>query len=88
MKTPEEIATELQNNLPLSTTEWRAMVAAIEADRAQRQTRTVHIVFDSPPAHESGRFIETETPDGRGAKVGQWIERADGYWALEIEVAG
>lgn len=26
----------------------------------------VYVVFDGPPAHESGRFVETETEDGHG----------------------
>ncbi len=44
----------------------------------------VHIVFDGPPSHESGRFIEVETPDGKGLRFGEWVKRDDGYWALVI----
>lgn len=43
IKTPEQIADELQNNLPLTTTERQAMIAAIEADRAQRPEPVVVI---------------------------------------------
>ena len=46
----------------------------------------VHVVFDGPPGPVAGRFIEVETPDGKGLSVGRWIERDDGYWALEIDV--
>ena len=49
----------------------------------------VHVVFDGPPGPVAGRFVEVETPDGggiRGISVGRWIERDDGYWALEIDV--
>ena len=42
------------------------------------------IVFDGPPSHESGRFIEVESPAGRSVSVGEWIDRGDGMWALRI----
>ncbi len=42
------------------------------------------IVFDSPPAHESGRFIEVEDAKGAGVSLGEWVERPDGYWALRL----
>lgn len=44
----------------------------------------IDIVFDGPPAHESGRFIEVENPEGASIRVGEWIEREDGFWALRI----
>lgn len=44
----------------------------------------IDIVFDGPPAPESGRFIEVENEAGASIKVGEWIERPDGYWALRI----
>lgn len=43
----------------------------------------VHIVFDGPPGPESGRFIETETPDGKGIGIGRWEQKGD-YWHLII----
>jgi hypothetical protein len=46
----------------------------------------VHVVFDGPPGPFAGRFVEVETPDGKGISIGRWIERDDGYWALEIDV--
>lgn len=48
-------------------------------------TETIHIVFDGPPSHEAPRFIEVETPDGKGISVGEWIHRRDGFWVLKIE---
>lgn len=45
----------------------------------------IHIVFDGPPGHESGRFVEVETVDGRSFNAGEWVEMVDGYWALRIE---
>lgn len=41
-----------------------------------------YIVFDGPPALESGRFIEVENKDRKSIKVGEWIDRGDGYWQL------
>ena len=101
MKTPEEIADDAMGAFTFIDYEndddndvveqdyyyiKDQIVAAIEADRAQRGTRVIHVVFDGPPEHEVGRFVEVETPDGKGVKVGEWVQRPDGYWALEVEV--
>lgn len=43
------------------------------------------IVFDGPPGPEAGRFVEVE--DGKGCsvnRVGEWMLRDDGFWALRI----
>lgn len=45
------------------------------------------VVFDGPPSHESGRFVETEDPQGCSFNAGEWIDRKDGYWALRIPLA-
>lgn len=44
----------------------------------------VDVVFDGPPDHEAGRFVEVEQADGSGVKLGNWVQRDDGYWALRI----
>ena len=44
----------------------------------------IDIVFDGPPAHESGRFVEVEDSEGKGINIGTWIEREDGFWVLRI----
>ena len=44
----------------------------------------IDIVFDGPPSHEAGRFVESEDEHGRGISVGEWVERDDGFWALRI----
>ena len=49
------------------------------------KTRKLHIVFDGPPSHEAGRFVEVETPDGKGVNYGKWKHRDDGFWVLEID---
>ena len=50
-------------------------------------TRTIDIVFDGPCGHESGRFIEVEQ-DGKSIRVGEWVDRKDGTWALRIPNVG
>ena len=45
--------------------------------------QAINIIFDGPPSHESGRFVEVETDDGKSINAGEWIER-DGYWVLRI----
>lgn len=47
----------------------------------------INIVFDGPPGHEAGRFVEVETDDGHSISLGHWLQRSDGYWALRIENA-
>ena len=46
----------------------------------------IYIVFDGPPSHESGRFVEVEDEHGRGlgkAQTGsEWRKREDGFWTL------
>ena len=46
--------------------------------------KPINIIFDGPPAHEAGRFIEVETDDGKGISCGEWIEKDGGPWALRI----
>lgn len=44
----------------------------------------IDVVFDGPPSHESGRFVEVENPAGQGINAGEWIDRGNGLWALRI----
>lgn len=44
----------------------------------------IDIVFDGPPGHMSGRFVEVENADGRSIRAGEWIDRGDGFWALRL----
>jgi hypothetical protein len=51
----------------------------------QLEVPTIDIVFDGPPSHESGRFIEIEdSRSHKSIKVGEWIDRGDGTWALRL----
>lgn len=45
---------------------------------------TIDVVFDGPPAAESGRFVEVEDMAGASIRIGEWVERGDGFWALRI----
>jgi uncharacterized sporulation protein YeaH/YhbH (DUF444 family) len=45
----------------------------------------IDVVFDGPPSHESGRFVEVEDTSGRSIKFGEWVQRDDGFWALRID---
>lgn len=55
----------------------------------------IDIVFDGPPARESGRFVKVEDEKGESISlaehpvfVGEWVFRADGYWVLRIACRG
>lgn len=47
----------------------------------------IDVVFDGPPGHQSGRFVEVEDHAGRSICAGEWIQRPDGYWALRLHVS-
>lgn len=44
----------------------------------------VDVMFDGPPGPESGRFIEVENQHRASIRFGEWVEFADGRWALRI----
>ena len=41
----------------------------------------LYIVFDGPPGHQSGRFVEVENSDGEGLSGGEW-KQAGEFWRL------
>lgn len=49
------------------------------------QSSVINIVFDGPPSHEGPRFVEVEDDQGHSIRVGEWVPRGDGFWALRIE---
>jgi len=69
-----EIATMLASELD----------AALATPPHVDEEREVDIVFDAPPGPESGRFVEVESPPGVGIRLGEWIQRDDGWWVLRI----
>ena len=46
-------------------------------------TKAINIIFDGPPGHDSGRFVEVETDDGKSINAGEWIQDGN-YWKLRI----
>jgi len=48
-------------------------------------SKKLTILFDGPPSHESGRFIEVEDGEGHSFNAGDWVERPDGLWELQID---
>ncbi len=60
-------------------------VEQLAAYRA-REAAFIDVVFDGPPSHEPGRFVEVENEAGASVKAGEWIDRGDGYWALRIRL--
>lgn len=47
----------------------------------------IDIVFDGPPSHDSGRFVEVEDESGKSISIGEWVKRDDGYWTLRVPSA-
>ena len=59
--------------------QWRRQVSEL-------QVQTINVVFDGPPSHESGRFIEVENLDGASIKAGEWVQLDSERWALQLDV--
>lgn len=53
------------------------------SEQEQRNDKLA-VVFDGPPSHESGRFVEVER-NGQSVSVGEWNEREDGLWELVLD---
>lgn len=74
----------------LANPEFRAALTAAERAGAEKirsldeAAEYIDIVFDGPPSHESGRFVEVESPPGTSISFGEWIHRDDGYWVLRF----
>jgi hypothetical protein len=67
-----------------SNTAYQA-VNWVDANNERRNiVGTINVIFDGPPAHESGRFVEVEDESGASIKVGEWKDRGDGTWALVL----
>ena len=48
-----------------------------------KHSEKIRIVFDGPPSHESGRFIEVENEHGEGMSLGGWKQEGE-LWYLEF----
>lgn len=64
------------------------LLARIDAALAEKvePVAEVHVIFDGPPSHESGRFVECENADGKSINAGRWEQRGR-YWHLIINAA-
>ena len=51
---------------------------------AARAEGFIDILFDGPPGPDGGRFVEVEDANHQSLRLGEWIERGDGYWALRV----
>jgi hypothetical protein len=75
-------------NDPREAKDVATILAEIEAPPQQGEpcypigSEDLYVIFDGPPSHESGRFVEVEDKDGRSVSAGEWKWREDGYWAL------
>lgn len=56
------------------------------AARLAEAEREIHIVFDGPPGHEGGRFVEVEDANGKSICFGRWEQRG-AYWHLIADAA-
>lgn len=74
---------QLRNIEMLTMTDARKLHALL-SQVVEPGGRRIDIVFDGPPSHESGRFVEVEDADGRSIEVGDWIHRDDHYWVLRL----
>ena len=86
-KSAEEIAARFTQ---FNTAEYDVLLKALKAYAAQEwveQREAINIIFDGPPSHEAGRFVEVETDDGKSINVGEWIQQPGRYWALRIASA-
>lgn len=50
------------------------------------QIKHIDVVFDGPPGHVAGRFVEVENAARASIGAGEWVERDDGYWVLRLPV--
>lgn len=66
-------------------TEQRDALKA-EVERLRAAQTYLDVVFDGPPSHESGRFVEVENLEGFSVGAGEWIDRGNGFWALRLPV--
>lgn len=82
----QEIRAAISNAYYDARNTGRTMEAAADAavEAVLAITQPINVVFDGPPSHEAGRFVEVELDDGRSIHVGEWSERPDGLWSLRI----
>jgi len=92
-QTIEDLQVALASQIEITNTE-RANKERAEASLVREAPRDfiapqriIDIVFDGPPGHKSGRFVEVESPPGTSINFGQWIPRGTGYWGLRFALS-
>jgi hypothetical protein len=81
----EERLAELESSASSTSHPMRAELRElVGAYRTRANSPYIDIVFDRPPSHESGRFLEVEDSKGASIRVGEWVQRPDSYWVLRI----
>lgn len=45
--------------------------------------RRIRVIFDGPPGHNPGRFVDVENHEGKSINAGDWVQRCN-YWELRI----
>lgn len=59
------------------------LIDALREAQGERK-QEIHLVFDGPPEHVAGRFVEAENSAGESISVGRWEQRGE-YWHLIID---
>ena len=57
-----------------------------EPSGLRQEGQLINVVFDGPPGPVAPGFVEIETPAGKGLKIGEWKQRKDGRWVIEMMV--
>jgi hypothetical protein len=78
---PNLLAQAMEESTWARTLMRRALEAECDAP-GKSEPQEVLIIFDGPPGPESGRFVETETPEGNSCKAGGWKQLPGGLWSL------
>lgn len=87
MAEPTAIEEESSSSIEDVSTTMSGIIGSFDSSirpKPEKSSRAINIIFDGPPSHESGRFVEVENDRGQSVSVGEWEEREDGLWALRI----
>ena len=81
---PEEIATaSTPVRKPTKPPGWVGPDIAGVLGLKQGKLQELYVIFDGPPTHEAGRFVEVENTEGKSVSTNcEWVEQSNGYWAL------
>ena len=67
-----------------SLKEVDAILAAGFERLLDTESRLIDVVFDGPPDHDGGRFVELEV-DGFSVGAGEWVQNED-VWMLRLSI--